>query len=227
MTPPLTLQDALDFMLRNEINDPKIYAFLSLPINPGGVNRWIQRIDKVNVMPRPKGESAKTWEGRKNRVRGRCFERLSGLVLQSVRPFTTWHSVQTTTNEIDWLVSIGPTGQYLPAMRQWGTHLICECKFTHSFVTVTWIDRLNTVLQTHNASVGILLCTKGLTNKGRGTAAMNQIRILSAMTPSRTIVTVNMDDIRGLAAGTNFVELLTERYVEARIGADRLRLVRP
>jgi hypothetical protein len=227
MTPPITLQDALDFMLRNQVDDAKIYSFLSMPLNRAAIKFWLTRIDRINVMVRPSGVAKKVWEGRKNRVRGKCFEKLSGVMLKAVRPFTSWHSVNTTTNELDWLVQVGPTGQHVPALRQWGTHFICECKFTHDFVTVTWIDRLNTVLQTHSASVGVLMSSKGMTNRGRGVAAKNQMRLLAAMTPSRTIISVDTTDIHACANGHNFLQLLAQRYIEARIGADPLRLIQP
>jgi hypothetical protein len=50
MTPAITLKDALDFMIRNDINDPEIYKFLSTPIDLAEVTKWVKRIDRVNSM---------------------------------------------------------------------------------------------------------------------------------------------------------------------------------
>src|SRR5580765_3821584 len=227
MTIPITLQDALDFMIRNDINDPEIYSFLSTPLDIAAVTKWLKRIDRVNTMtPSSKRSFKKAFEGKINRLKGKYFEQLAGLILQTAKPFTSWHSVQSTTNELDWLIQIGPSGQHLPAMREWGTHLICESKLSKDYVNVTWVGKLNTVLQTHGASVGILISSKGMTNRGRGAAAKMTVRILSAMTPPRTIISFDLEDIRACTKGTNFLQLLSQRYVEARAGADRLRLIK-
>jgi hypothetical protein len=146
-------------------------------------------------------------------------------MLKSAKPFTSWHSVHSSTNELDWLVQMGPTAQYLPALREWGTHVICECKFSKDYVTVTWVDKLNSVLQKHGASVGILMSSRGMTNRGKGAAAKISVRLYSAMTPSRVIISFDLEDIRACATGANFLQLLSQRYVEARTGADRLRLI--
>jgi hypothetical protein len=57
----------------------------------------------------------KEWEGRTNELKGRCFEKIRGIILSSAMPFHAYNRVPSTMNEIDWLVELGPSAKWLGA----------------------------------------------------------------------------------------------------------------
>ena len=221
----LTLEEYLEFGRRNNIDDPRIYDFLTNNIEQAEIDARIDEINEIDARPNPGGFTKKEWEGEQNRLKGLAFEALGGLVLQSVRPFSAWHNVQTTTNEIDWLVQLGPHALHLPVMRDWGAHCICECKIGNQAVNVGWLGKLNTLMQTSGASVGLLLSSKGMGTRGRAAAARTQLQILAAMTPSRVIICINLEETKASLARREFLQLIARRYMEVKVGAAPLRAI--
>lgn len=217
----VTLEEWLEFGRRHNIDDPRIYEFLTGTIDQAEIDRQIAEIDRINLLPKPGGMSKKEWEGERNRLKGKAFEALGGLALQTVRPFQGWSNIRTTTNEIDWLVVLGPMALHLPAIREWGTHCICECKVGDQVVNVTWIGKLNTLMQTSGVSVGLLLSSKGIGKKGG--AARTQLQIIAAMTPSRVIVCVDLEEMKASLAKREFLQLIARRYIEVKVGAGPLK----
>jgi len=221
----LTVDDLLKFLLQHQIDDDKIYKVLCGSLQYTRYRQLVSRMRRVVNFQKPGGVSKPAWQGRQSRVKGRIFEKLVDLLLRAVVPFKTWTNVNTTTSELDILVQIGPSGAVIPSLREWGTHFISECKFSNEYVSIQWVTNLNTVLQTHNASVGVLFSTRGTTTQGNGKRALHQIEVLSVMTPARFIVCVDLWDLEVCANGFNFLTLLSHRYLEAKASAGRLKLL--
>ncbi|MGA8761373.1 MAG: restriction endonuclease [Candidatus Sulfotelmatobacter sp.] len=221
----VTAQDLLRFMVDNHIDSTQIFDILCSHLNQQEYRRVLAEIDAINASQKPPDLSKAAWEGQNNQAKGHLFEELMEIILRSVEPFTSWNNVHTSTSEIDILVQLGPTGLLLPALREWGTHVLCECKFSHDSVSIQWVTNLNTVLQTHNTTVGLLFTTRGLSARGNGARAKRQIEILSVMTPARFIVCLNGDDLKLCAEGFNFLRLLSQRYMEVKANTGRLRLL--
>ena len=99
-------------------------------------------------------------------------------------------------------------------------------KFSHDHVSIQWITNLNTVLQTHNSGVGVLFTTRGFSDRGNGLRARHQTELLSVMSPARFIVCFNGEDLHLCASGYNFLQLLSQRYMEAKAHTGRLKLLR-
>lgn len=213
-----TLKDWLEMAVRNNIDDPTIYEYLSPPLPANLVNRWMGRIDRIENAQKPAGVTAAAWRGKKSAMKGHAFERLITAILRTVRFFESWRNVGTTTNEIDVLVQIGMGCQISPVIRQWGTHFICECKLVAGSINATWVGKLNTVLELHNAQVGILVAAKG-PPKGK---VKTQIHILTLKTQPSTIVCVSLDDLEDCQNGGSFLRLIATRYLEVRTGAGAL-----
>jgi hypothetical protein len=220
-----TLDEWLDFGRRHNIDDLRIYDFLTGTIDQVAIDQRLAEIDEIDSRPKPGGFSKKGWEGEQNRLKGAAFEALGGLVLQTVRPFHLWNNVHTTTNEIDWLIELGPLAQHLLVMRDWGTHCICECKVGNQVVNVGWIGKLNTLMQTSGVSVGLLLSKKGIGAKGRASSARVQLQLLAAMTPSRVIICINLEEMRTALASRGFLQLIGRRFIELKIGAGPLKAI--
>ncbi|MBS1851774.1 MAG: hypothetical protein JST79_12735 [Acidobacteria bacterium] len=210
----------MEFALKNDINDNLIYNYLSPPLPPNSVSRWLARIDRIEKAARPKGASPAKWSGKRNKVKGRAFEAMIGLIIRSVPSFSVWKNVTTTTNEIDLLVSVGLGIQISPVIRQWGSHFLCECKLVNKGVNATWIGKLNSVLELHGAEVGILVSSKGVP-KGK---AKTQIHMHAFKTPPKVMVCISLDELKECENGRNFLRLISTRYIEAKSGAAALIL---
>ncbi|HWA95680.1 MAG TPA: hypothetical protein VG844_13845 [Terracidiphilus sp.] len=213
-----SFQDWLEMAANNEVDDEAIYEYLSPPLPENLVNRWLARISKIENAQRPNNVKLKEWRGRISRAKGRAFERLIIAILKTVRFFESWNNVGTTTNEIDVLVEIGMGCQISPVIREWGTHFICECKLTRDSINATWVGKLNTVLETHNAKVGVLVAAKG-PPKGK---VWTQIHILSVKQPPCVIVCISLDDLIECQGAGSFLRLVTRRYLEVKVGAANL-----
>ena len=207
------------------IDDPRIYDVLTGIIDQAAIDQRIAEIDEIDSRPNRGGFSKKGCEGEQNRLKGAAFEALGGLVLQTVRPFHLWNNVQTTTNEIDWLIELVPLAQHLLVMRDWGTHCICECKVGNQVVNVGWIGKLNTLMQTSGVSVGLLLSKKGIGTKGRASSARVQLQLLAAMTPSRVIICIDFEEMRTALASRSFLQLIGRRFIELKIGAGPFKAI--
>jgi restriction endonuclease len=230
-TPPVapdskvSLTDLLQYIDNNSINSKQIFDCLCPTFNNTEYSQKVAQIEAINAAPKPADKTKAQWEGEKNSAKGHLFEELMSIVLSAVEPFSTWNNVQTTTSEIDILVEIGPSGTWIPALREWGTHFLCECKFSHDHVSIQWITNLNTVMQTHNASVGVFFATKGVTGRGNGARAKRLIEDLSIMTPGRFILCVDSTDLNLVAQGQNFLSLISHRYMEVKANTGKLRLL--
>jgi hypothetical protein len=214
----LTLDQWIEFALQNNINDDLIYSYLSPPLAPNSVSRWLARIERIEKAARPHGTPAAKWSGKKNRLKGRAFEMMISSIIRSVPSFSVWKNVTTTTNEIDLLVKVGLAIQMSPVIRQWGGHFVCECKLVNKGVNATWIGKLNSVLELHASEVGVLVSSKGAP-KGK---AKTQIHMHAFKIPPRVMVCISLDELKQCENGQNFLRLISTRYIEARSGAAAL-----
>lgn len=214
----LTLDQWIEFALKNNIDDDVIYSYLCPPLPPNSVSRWLVRIERIENAVRPKGFSAAKWSGKKNRLKGRAFEGMIKLIIGTVPSFSIWKNVTTTTNEIDLLVKVGLTIQMSPVVRQWGSHFLCECKLVNKGVNATWVGKLNSVLELHGSEVGVLISSQG-PPKGR---VKTQIHMHAFKVPPRVIVCISLAELMECEKGTNFLRLLSTRYIEAKTGATAL-----
>lgn len=215
---PFNLQQWLDMAVSNNVDDISIYQYLSPPLPANLVTRWLARIEKIENSPKPQGVTFAVWRGKISKTKGRAFERLIGSILKTVRFFKSWKNVSTTTNELDVLVEIGMGCQISPVIREWGTHFICECKLVAGSINATWVGKLNTVLETHNARVGVLVASKG-PPKGK---VKTQIHVLTVKMQPTFIVCVSLEDLKACQSGGNFLRLITARYLETTAGASAL-----
>jgi hypothetical protein len=218
----LTLDVVIDYLIVNKIDDPRLYDYLTRAVDQTRIDHWTNRIDKINGIVRPGNIKPKEWEGRTNELKGRCFEKIGGIILSSAMPFHAYNRVPSTMNEIDWLVELGPSAKWLQATSEWGTHFICECKFGTQTINAGWIGKLNTVLITHSASVGLLISSRGL-GKGGGSQKLRfQLQMLAAVPPVKVIICMNTQEVTDSLTQRNFLRILCQRYVQTKIGAAKL-----
>ncbi len=225
-TPTLPNSDSLDTLLHylssHQIDDPKIYNHLCTRDTRrlNSLLRALNRTERAQHKPTKHRSraSSRSFKSYQSGLKGKIYEQIAKEILSSVKCFTASTNVQTTTNEIDILVELGPSATWVPALRLWGSHFVCECKFHDTHLTTTWVGKLNTVLQTHNVSVGLLISKKGIAGTGRGTQIHHLLQLLAVATPARFIIPIDFSDIQRYLTGENILSLITRRYVEAKSG---------
>jgi len=130
--------------------------------------------------------------------------------------------VHTSTNEIDILVSLEPSSQFVPALRLWGPHFICECKFHQSHVSTTWVDKLLGVMKKHGSNTGLLISRKGIAKTGPGVGIRHTLQLYAAMTPYTYILPFDFNDINSCINGENLLRLINLRHIEIRTSSAKL-----
>src|SRR5690349_15152572 len=124
-----SLEVFLQFMVQSNTDDVAIYQHLA-SLDRGRLKTLLKRLETVeNAKPPTKGSGAKEFAGRRDSVKGRLYEQIIRVFVDGVKCFASWSNVSTTTNELDILIQLGPSAQFIPALRLWGTHCICECKY--------------------------------------------------------------------------------------------------
>lgn len=224
VAPPDSLTQVLEFLFEHDANDDLLYSHLERIDGPR-LRKIIDRLGRVDAATvRGAAKAKKAFEGQRSALKGRLYEQLVVAIVDGVQCFISWSNVQTTTNELDVLVMLGPRSRWIPAMRDWGSHCICECKYHATHVSTNWVSKLNTVLQTHGASVGILFSKKGVATKGRGTQVRHTLQLLAAGPTPRFIICLDWADLVACANGERFLPTVAARYIEARAGLERLNL---
>ena len=207
------------------LENDQIYAYLG-GIDEALLSAQVAAFKTIDAEVRPEGLSgreSKTWLSGKNNRKGQAFEQiLNTLLIPGGRCFSAWQRLQTDTNELDFLVALEPLSALMPALRSWGTHFICECKSTESFST-TWLEKLYAILNLHGSTVGIVLSKKRPSKLGNGARAHSTIGRVALL--GKTIVTFDLQDVESCAAGTNFLVLLRNRYIEVQSGVNELKMI--
>jgi hypothetical protein len=207
------------------VENDQIYAYLGTvdTVLLASQTETFKQIDAEIKPDTLTGQAAKAWLIDKNRRKGIAYEELLKTLLKpGGRCFSVWQRLQTDTNELDFLVALEPISALMPVLRAWGTHFICECKSTEAFST-TWLQKLYAILNLHGSNVGLVLSKKRpskLGNGARAHAAIGRVALLG-----KTIVTFDLEDVESCAAGTNFLVLLRNRYVEIQAGINELKMI--
>lgn len=221
---PDSLAEVLEYLFEHDADQEVLYSYLE-QIDRERLRRVIGRLNRIETATiRRKGKTRKAFEGQRSSIKGKLYEDLVATVVNGVQFFTSWRNVQSSTNELDFLIMLGPKARWIPAMRGWGDHCICECKYHATHVSTNWVTKLNTVLQMHGAAVGILFSKKGVAPKGRGSQIRHTLQLLAAGPTPTFILCVDFDDLLACANGEKFCRMVSARYMEVQAGLDRLSL---
>ncbi len=224
----VTLQDIVSFAASGKGCLEEIAKGLTSPINVVRFRSLVRRIDIVVDTVRTAGSSKARAEfvAQQNRLKGKLFEMLVGMVLESCQVFSIYGNIQTLTNEIDWLVYLAPLRILLPALTEWGTHFICECKMSSKALDGNWITRLYTLTQTHGTPVAVLFTDKEIANKGAGARPLRAIQDLCIIHNPAFILRINLSDLeRCIESGENLLVMLSNRYIELKSRRQRVGIL--
>jgi hypothetical protein len=217
-TPDSSLLFVLDYIEKNDITEPKIWATLDRT-DRTALASLLSEVDNIDSEVYDKlvhvGVNAKQFETSKSGRKGKVFEKVAETLFKDISCFGTRTDIPTATNQLDVLVQMGPMRNVVPTFKKWGTHFICECKFHDKGVSVDWVQKLHAVLTTHGASVGILISKKPISKGTRGNIHhMLQMFALNG----HIIISISRDDLDKCASGLSIIPMLCDRYSAVQMG---------
>ncbi len=125
-------------------------------------------------------------------------------------------SRQTYAGQIDGVVEVHTSD---PVLRDWGSLVIYECKNWTDPAGLPELAVLLYKMQLTDAKVGMMFSTRGIT-KVRGDRLNGEGVVLFARWHlNRFILYFDYTDLEAIRDGTNFIELLMERYRALRLSA--------
>lgn len=218
IAPDSSLLFVLEYITKNDIKDPTIWALLDRT-DRATLTNLLSQVDSIDAEIYDKlvhtGLNSKQFETSKSGRKGKVFEKVAETLFRDISCFGTRTDIPTATNQLDVLVQMGPMANVVPAFKEWGTHFICECKYHDKGVSVDWVQKLHAVLSTHGASVGVLISKKPISKGTRGNIHhMLQMFALKG----RIIISVSRDDLHKCAAGDSIIPMLCDRYVAVQMG---------
>ncbi|OEZ63185.1 hypothetical protein [Duganella sp. HH105] len=213
-TAATTLEDVINFIAKSGIDNPAIWSHLDRT-NTVIVNKLLIELDAAESETYDKAVHTTVtkaqFEALKSGKKGKVFENLTIELMAGLTCFGVRSDVTTDVNQLDLLVSLEPNSSIVPALRNWGSHIICECKFHDTGVSVTWVEKLHSILRTHKAKVGILISKKGISKVGRGASVVHLLHMLAV--DNCHVICLSREDLNNCAAKGGLLKLLVDRYV--------------
>jgi hypothetical protein len=145
---------------------------------------------------------------------GKSLERLACYLLSCVPGFRPSRNKNSRTTEYDIVCAV--EGQFADFRSELGRYFVCECKDLTDPADFSIIAKFCRVIDSTKCKFGILFSTKGVTGKNKGTfAEREQMKIYQDR--GIVIIVIDLQDIRSIIDGTNFVTLLREKYERVRL----------
>lgn len=178
----------------------QIFEYLS-PLDRPKFEKVLKTLNRA-LRAKVKGKSR---QGAKSLLIGSLFERLLGLLFDGKGAVSVLKNIRSTTSEIDLLLQVEPMGQFVPMLRDAGTHLIGEAKCRADAPSSALTDKFAAFLQNHNAKLGVLF-----------------VNCSSRSVPLQCRMSISLQWIRG----TQVVPFGRKQLEEVRKGAPFLRVLR-
>lgn len=154
-----------------------------------------------------------SFQSKSTKVKQEAMENVANYLLSCVHCFDVTHNHRSETNQIDQMVRVRPYRYVHPLLEFIGTHFICECKNEEESVSVQKISNLKSLLDDHNASLGVFFSRKPISGEGwsDGSGKVRQIFMHSR----KVIVCIDYNDIeRLLQSKANLMTMLYDKYHE-------------
>ena len=97
-----------------------------------------------------------------------------------------------------------------------GRYFVCECKDWNKRADFSSMAKFCRVLESTKSKFGILFSRNGISGAGRAVdGAREQLKVFQEH--GMVIVVVDLDDLQAVASGSNFIQVLRERYEAVRL----------
>lgn len=146
---------------------------------------------------------------------GQVLEVLAEYLLAVMPGCRTYRRQQTYSTDHDIVCALD--GTELDFRSELGRYFVCEAKDWGRPADVTAFAKFARILDSTKSRFGILFSRKGITGEDRTRdAAREQLKLDRGI----VIVVVDLDDIKAVIAGYNFITLLREKYERVRLDLD-------
>jgi hypothetical protein len=155
--------------------------------------------------------------GRLGTDEGRSLEYLAQYLVSCVPGCRAYLRKNTPSSDYDVVgVFEGPLVDF---RSEFGRYSVGECKDHADPADFSDIAKFCRVLDSTKAKFGILFSKNGITGQGRRTDADLE-RLKAYQDRGIVIVVVDLDDLKKIAGGTNFISMLREKYMVVRLNLE-------
>lgn len=158
--------------------------------------------------------------------KGDSLENIASFVLKSGNIFEVYKNVRTSTNELDQLVKTTVNGNILCSNGILDARLsnfIGECKNYRKSVSVTYVGKVCSLLQTMNIKICILFSYKGITGSGwKDASGLVKKFYMSKENQNEKycIIDFNIDDFESIKSGNNFLQIIEDKILALKSDTD-------
>lgn len=159
--------------------------------------------------------------------KGETLEKLIGLLFKAPNFFKVYHSVKTSSNEIDLVVEFLENSILFNINKLFGVSgdkLIIECKNYNKKIDVTWVGKFINLLVSHNIETGIIFSKLPLTGIKKGKLTWNDAAGLVKkiyLKSSKIILSLTFDDFESILNGEkNFINLCKNQISNIQLDTD-------
>ena len=158
--------------------------------------------------------------------KGDSLENIASFVLKSGNIFEVYKNVRTSTNELDQLVKTTVNGSILCSNGILDSRLsifIGECKNYSKGVSVTYVGKVCSLLQTMNIKICILFSYKGITGSGwKDASGLVKKFYMSKENQNEKycIIDFNISDFESIKSGNNFLKIIEDKIMALKIDTD-------
>ncbi|OME03382.1 acetylglutamate semialdehyde dehydrogenase [Paenibacillus odorifer] len=154
-------------------------------------------------------------------VKGKALENLVKFLLVKSSVFEVYENIRNTTNEIDELLELNHIGRKLKDFITLpGELYLSECKNYDRKISVTWVGKFYTLLESNASKIGILFSYHGFTgrNWNDATGLTRKLFLLKEDLKDRTyIIDINKDDFKKIEQGHSLLELIDIKMKALRV----------
>ncbi len=185
--------------------------------------RLLVEFERLNKISKDSPEAP----GNLNNLKGAALENLVKYLFKiSGGIFKVDCNLRTSTNEIDDLITLTPTGKILLGhnlINKRFDNFLGECKNYHKSVDVTYIGKFCSLLLTTNVNMGILFSYHGISGKGwaSGTGLVKKFYLHKENLDERfCIINFSFKDFQYIYNGKNLLEIVEEQLRSLQLDTD-------
>ena len=156
--------------------------------------------------------------------KGKALEKLVNYLFKiSGHLFKVQQNLRTSTNEIDDLITLTPTGRILLAQGLINKRLeifLGECKNYNKSLSVTYVGKFCSLLLTNNIHLGILFSYHGISGSNWNNAAglIKKFYLHKEKEEERfCIINFSIDDFKSILKGNNLLNIIDKQLETLRI----------
>lgn len=158
--------------------------------------------------------------------KGDSLEDIASFVLKSGNIFEVYKNVRTSTNELDQLVRTTTSGNILCSYGILDKRLksfIGECKNYKSKVSVTYVGKICSLLDTNGTKICILFSYKGVSGVGwnAGSGLIKKFYMAKEKDDEKyCIIDFNIKDFERIKEGSNFLKIIEDKILSLKYDTD-------